>query len=142
MPKVKLSRVEAVYASKLRLPFNALLENQKEIHMKLKIFAVFFLFLTGSPAYSKYITPLGGPGVDVTRVFIHQNGAISIYIAGETANLDECTSTFRIYIPATVEGKDAMLSVALMAYASGKKIGAHASNCGTTPFWGGTVDVP
>ena len=80
--------------------------------------------------------------MDVTRVFIHESGAVSIYISGDVVNLDKCTSTFRVYIPETLESKDSMLSVALMAYASGKKIGIHGSGCRTTPFWGGTVDVP
>ncbi len=94
------------------------------------------------PAHAKYITSLSGPGVDVTRVFIHHNGAVSIYISGELQNLDQCTGTFRVYIPTEVPGKDAMLSVALMAHAAGKKIGMHGSGCSTTQFWGGTVDVP
>ncbi len=46
------------------------------------------------------------------------------------------------YIPPDVIGKDAMLSVASTAKPTGKKIGIHGSGCGTTPFWGGTVDVP
>ena len=110
--------------------------------MKLKTIGIILLLGISVSVNAKYVTPLDGPGVDVSRVFIHENGAVSIYISGDVVNLDECTSTFRVYIPETVEGKDAMLSVALMAYASGKKIGVHGSGCSTTPFWGGTVDVP
>ncbi|MFL0800359.1 MAG: hypothetical protein K6L80_07930 [Agarilytica sp.] len=105
-------------------------------------FGILLSMAISFPAQAKYITHLSGPGVDVTRVFVHQSGAVSIYISGEVANLDECTSTFRVYIPETVAGKDAMLSVALMAHASGRKIGMHGSGCSTTQFWGGTVDVP
>ena len=110
--------------------------------MKKLISGVILGMIVSGSAYAKYITPLNGPGVEVTRVFIHENGGISLYISGATQNLDQCTSTFRVYIPHTVAGKDAMLSVALTAKASGKKIGIHGSGCSTTSFWGGTVDVP
>ena len=98
--------------------------------------------LTSAPAFAKYVTPLGGPGVEITRVFVHKSGAVSLYISGTVQNLDACSSTFRVYIPEDLAGKDLMLSVALMAYATGKRIGMHGSGCNTTPFWGGTVDVP
>ncbi len=110
--------------------------------MRKIIYGILLTLVVSLPAQAKYITSLSGPGVDITRVFIHQSGAVSIYISGDVENLDECTSTFRVYIPETVAGKDAMLSVALMAHASGKKIGMHGSGCSTTQFWGGTVDVP
>ncbi len=103
---------------------------------------VLFLTFICLPSYAKYITPLNGPGVDVSRVFVHKSGAISLYISGSTQNLDQCTGTNRVYIPEAVQGKEAMLSVALMAYATGKKIGMHGSGCSTTAFWGGTTDVP
>ncbi|MCW8880417.1 MAG: hypothetical protein OQJ89_09545 [Kangiellaceae bacterium] len=110
--------------------------------MKKLILGIILAVTVSAPAYAKYITPLNGPGVEITRVFIHQNGGISLYISGEVQNLDECTSASRVYIPETVTGKDAMLSVALTAKSSGKKIGIHGSGCSTTPFWGGTIDVP
>lgn len=96
-----------------------------------------------SPSVSaKYITPLNGPGVEITRVFVHDTGAISLYISGTVDNLDNCTSTFRVFIPHDLAGKDEMLTVALTAHTTGKKIGLHGSGCSTTNFWGGTVDVP
>lgn len=98
--------------------------------------------LISVPAQAKYITPLNGPGVEITRYFVHKNGSISLYISGEVVNLDECTSTYRVYISHDLPGKEAMLSAALAAFASGKKIGVHGSGCSTTAFWGGTVDVP
>jgi len=110
--------------------------------MKKVFFALLVIIGLSSSAVAKYVTPLSGPGVDVDRVFIHSSGAISIYITGETLNLDQCKSTFRVFIPHDLPGKDAMLSTALFAYASGKKIGIHGSGCSTTSFWGGTVDVP
>ncbi len=110
--------------------------------MKQLILGIILIMIVSTTAYAKYITPLNGPGVEVTRVFIHTQGGISLYISGEVINLDGCTKTYRVYIPETVIGKDAMLSVALTAKTSGKKIGIHGSGCGTTPFWGGTVDVP
>lgn len=110
--------------------------------MRIILTAILGMLLVCHPAQAKYVASLNGPGVEVSRVFIHESGAISLYIAGDTVNLDECTSTFRVFIPQTVEGKEAMLSVALAALSSGRKIGIHGSGCGTTAFWGGTVDVP
>lgn len=106
------------------------------------IFGLLTFVVISTPASAKYITGLNGPGVEVTRVFIHQSGAISLYISGEVDNLDNCTSTYRVYIPQDVPGKDQMLTVALTAHSTGKKIGLHGSGCSTTAFWGGTVDVP
>ncbi len=106
------------------------------------IFYVLVSVLVSMPVYAKYVTPLNGPGVDITRFFVHESGAVSLYISGSTINSDGCTSTFRVYIPHDVAGKDTMLSAALMAFASGKKIGIHGSGCSTTAFWGGTKDVP
>jgi len=57
------------------------------------------------------------------RVFVHESGAVSIYISGDIVNLDQCTSTFRVYISPTATAKDEMLSLALFAYASGKRVG-------------------
>ncbi len=85
---------------------------------------------------------MGGPGVEITKILAHESGAVSLYISGPVQNLDQCTSTFRVYIPSDIPGKGAMLSTALMAFASGRKIGIHGSGCSTTVFWGGTVDVP
>lgn len=113
----------------------------KDILMK-KILICLMLFLVVTPTYAKYITALYGGGVSIERVFVHESGAVSIYINGGIVNLDQCTSTFRVYIPATAKAKDEMLSLALFAYASGKRVGFHGSGCSTTPFWGGTQDVP
>ena len=96
-----------------------------EIVVKKFLFLLFLLSLliTVSSAEAKYITALNGPGVLIERVFVHESGAISIYIAGDLKNLDNCTAT-------------------LFAYASGKRVGFHGSGCSTTSFWGGTQDVP
>ena len=93
-------------------------------------------------AQSEYITPLDGPGVEIIKVFIHKSGAVSLYISGAVVNLDRCTATSRIYIPHDLAGKDAMLSTALMAFASDNKIEAHGSGCSATVFRGGRTDVP
>ena len=98
-------------------------------------FGIVFLCCSGQ-SFAKYVTPLNGSGVDVTKVFVHVSGSVSLYISGAVQNLDQCTSTFRVYIPHDLPGKDAMLSAALMASASGKKIGLHASGCSTTAFLG------
>lgn len=110
--------------------------------MKKLFISALIAFAIALPLQAKYITPLSGPGVEITRVFIHRTGAISLYISGETENQDKCTSTYRVYIPHDLPGKDLMLSIALTAKASGQKVGFHGSGCSTTAFWGGTVDVP
>tara|TARA_B110001452_G_scaffold249067_1_gene236307 strand:+ start:544 stop:783 length:240 start_codon:yes stop_codon:yes gene_type:complete len=79
------------------------------------------MFIVSITAHAKYITSLSGPGVEITRFFTHGNGAVSLYIPGTVANLDGCTSTFRVYIPQDLPGKDTLVSAALMAFASGKK---------------------
>lgn len=107
-----------------------------------KFLICLMLFLATSSAHAKYITALNGAGVSIERVFVHESGAVSIYISGDIVNLDQCTSTFRVYIPPTAIAKGEMLSLALFAYASGKRVGFHGSGCSTTPFWGGTQDVP
>jgi hypothetical protein len=106
------------------------------------IFIILLLCFVSTSAYSKYVTPLSGPGVEITKFFTHTNGAVSLYISGAVQNLDQCTSTFRVYIPHDLPGKDTLVSAAMMAFASGRKVGFHGSGCGTTGFWGGTVDVP
>jgi hypothetical protein len=108
----------------------------------LTLVIVFLASILSTALQAKYITSLGGPGVEITRVFIHSSGAISLNISGQVDNLDQCTSSSRVYIPHDVAGKDQMLSTALTAFATGQKVGFHGSGCNTTAFWGGTVDVP
>jgi len=107
-----------------------------------KLTAIVLAMALCATAQAKYITPLSGPGVEIKQVFIHQTGAVSLIISGETLNLDQCSSTSRVYIPHDLPGKDLMLSTALTAHTTGKKVGFHGSGCSTTAFWGGTVDVP
>jgi hypothetical protein len=110
--------------------------------MKIKLVVLLFTLIVSSSSFAKYVTTLSGPGVEITKFFTHSNGAVSLFIVGVTKNLDECTSTFRVYIPHDLDGRHNLVSAALMAFASGKKIGLHASTCSTTAFWGGSVDVP
>ena len=107
-----------------------------------KILILFVLAVASINVCAKYITNLGTQGVEITRYFVHSSGAVSLYISGTVDNLDQCTSTFRVYIPHDLPGKDIMVSAALAAFASGKKVGFHGSGCSITAFWGGTVDVP
>lgn len=107
-----------------------------------KLLVLLALGLLTLPAFAKYVTPLGGPGVEITMFFTHQTGAVTLYVSGEKLNLDNCAATYRVHIPHDIAGRDTMVANAMMAFASGKKIGLHASGCKTTPFWGGTVEVP
>jgi len=104
--------------------------------MKIKTLSVLILLMVSSVVHSKYVTLLNGPGVEITRVFSHTSGAVTLYISGTVVNLDQCNTTYRVYIPHDIAGHDTMVSTALMAYASGKKVGMHASGCNTTAFWG------
>jgi hypothetical protein len=110
--------------------------------MNKKILILVTCLIASTNVAAKYITQLNTQGVEITKFFTHQSGAVSLYISGTVANLDQCTSTFRVYIPHDLAGKDVMVSTALAAFASGKKVGFHGSGCSTTSFWGGTVDVP
>ncbi|MFP3349949.1 hypothetical protein R0K04_00880 [Pseudoalteromonas sp. SIMBA_153] len=107
-----------------------------------KIYLVFFIMIFNTSVNAKYVTSLSGPGVEITKFFTHGNGAVSLYISGPVKNLDQCSSTFRVFIPHDLPGKDVLVSAAMMAFSSGKKVGFHGSGCSTTVFWGGTVDVP
>lgn len=69
-------------------------------------------------------------------------GLISKQLSKPVKNLDQCSSTFRVFIPQDLPGKDVLVSAAMMAFSSGKKVGFHGSGCSTTVFWGGIVDVP
>jgi hypothetical protein len=110
--------------------------------MNKKILILFTCMVVSTNVFAKYITQLNTQGVEITKFFTHQSGAVSLYISGTVENLDQCTSTFRVYIPHDLPGKDVMISTALAAFSSGKKVGFHGSGCSTTSFWGGTVDVP
>ncbi|PAJ71632.1 hypothetical protein CJF42_25690 [Pseudoalteromonas sp. NBT06-2] len=110
--------------------------------MNKKILTLVTCLIVSTNVSAKYITNLGTQGVEITKFFTHQSGAVSLYISGTVENLDQCTSTFRVHIPHDLAGKDVMVSTALAAFASGKKVGFHGSGCSTTSFWGGTVDVP
>lgn len=108
----------------------------------LSFFLIISLFSTSSLA--KYVTPLGGPGVEITKYFTHESGGVTLYISGNKINLDNCAATYRVYIPHDLDptGRNSLASAALTAFVSGKNIGLHASKCQTTPFWGGTEEVP
>jgi len=99
---------------------------------------LFVLVLILAPVYSqaKYFTPLDGPGVTITRFFTHSGGGVTLYISGSVQNLDGCPVTNRVHLKGNLEGHKNMVSAALMAYASGKKIGLHAQGCELIPFWG------
>ena len=110
--------------------------------MNKKIVIALACMIASTNVFAKYITHLNTEGVEITKFFTHKSGAVSLYISGSVDNLDKCTSTFRVYIPHDLPGRDVMVSTALAAFASGKKVGFHGSGCSTTTFWGGTVDVP
>ncbi|OLF75145.1 hypothetical protein AWH60_11000 [Pseudoalteromonas haloplanktis] len=69
-------------------------------------------------------------------------GLISKQLSQPVKNLDQCSPTFRVFIPHDLPGKDVLVSAAMMTFSSGKKVGFHGSGFSTTVFWGGTVDVP
>lgn len=104
-------------------------------------FLAILLVAISQSTFAQYFTPLNGPGVEITKVFSHTSGALSLIIEGAVENRDGCAGVSRVYIPHDLAGSQTIVSTALMAFASGKKIGLYASACKTTAFWGGTVDV-
>lgn len=110
--------------------------------MKVIVFIALTLILFSVGVSAKYITKQNTSGVEIDSYFAHSNGAVSLIISGSVENLDECTSATRVYIPHDIPGKELLVSVSLSAFMSGKRVGFHGSGCGTTPFWGGSIDVP
>ncbi|AQW61489.1 MULTISPECIES: hypothetical protein [Vibrio] len=105
--------------------------------MRLLKLAILMLFsISPLTSNAKYFTALNSEGVEITRIHNHANGGLTLYISGSIVNLDNCTVTSRVHLKGDLKGHDNMVSAALMAFATGKRIGLHASGCEIIPFWG------
>ena len=66
---------------------------------------------------------------------------MTLWVSG-LDNPDGCGDTTLVHIKSTLDGYKEMAASAMMAYASGQKIGLWSTGCETLPFWGGTVTRP
>ena len=108
--------------------------------MKHALFFVMLLFPVAGYS-SGYLTPLG-TGVEIHKIHAHPTGAITLWVNGAgIANPDNCGSTNLVHIEAT-GGYETLVSMALTAYVSGKKIGLWSTQCSTIPFLGGADNLP
>jgi len=104
---------------------------------------VSFIILLATNVHSAgYLTNLNSPKISITKIFSHSNGAITLFVTGVDLNPDECGLVSHLHIKADNLGFKNMLSLALSAQATGKKIGVYSSGCEVIPFWGGTVKRP
>jgi len=111
-----------------------------------KILTLILLSMLFSSNYSYaygYLTKLIGPGVSINKYFVHNGGGVSLILNENfPLNPDDCGDTKHVFIKGDRAGHKAMISAALAAFASGKKIGLHSYGCEIIPFWGGTVTRP
>ena len=89
-----------------------------------------------------YLTDLNMPEVTITKVFSHQNGAVTLFVSGIPANPDSCNDITHVHIKADNLGLKNIAASALTAFAAGKKVGLYTSGCEIIPFWGGTNTRP
>ncbi|ACA85761.1 hypothetical protein [Shewanella woodyi] len=105
-----------------------------------KVLLISLVFLVQN-AEAKYFTDYSS-GVTINRIHAHSGGGVTLHITGEVTNLDNCLVTERVHIRADLVGSKNLIAHAMMAFASGKKVGLHASGCEIIPFWGGTHLTP
>jgi hypothetical protein len=103
--------------------------------------ALIILVLFVQSVEAKYFTDYSA-GVTINRIHAHSSGGVTLHITGEVRNLDNCPITERVHIKADLVGSKNLIAHAMMAFASGKKVGLHASGCEIIPFWGGIHLTP
>ena len=89
---------------------------------------------------SGYLIP-NGAGVKINKITMHGNGGATLWVSG-LSNPDNCGDVKLAHLKGDLPGHSNMVSTALTAYASGKKIGLWSTGCEIIPFWGGTVTRP
>ena len=107
------------------------------------------LILVASIAFSPaafasgYLSP-SGSGVSIQKIHAHENGGFTMWVhPAHVSNPDGCGGTSLLHVPASTPGYDTLLSVALAAYVSGRKLGLYSRyGCAVIPFWGGTTTRP
>jgi len=109
----------------------------------MKIFSKFIATILIVPSLSfasGYLTPYG-QGVTIQKYTMHGDGGMTLWVSG-ISNPDNCTDTNLVHIKSTMPGYNGMVSAAMAAYASGKKIGLWSNGCEVIPFWGGSATKP
>ncbi|MCL1126201.1 hypothetical protein [Shewanella surugensis] len=104
--------------------------------------AIGLFFITNMASAAGYLTSLGNPEATITSVFTHAEGHVTLIVSGVTLNPDECGDLGRVHIQADLPGHKNLVSAALTAFASGKKVGFYTTGCEVIPFWGGTSTRP
>lgn len=107
------------------------------------LYIVFLSIVLSSNAFaSGYLVPLG-QGVTIQKVHAHGEGGVTLWVgSSEIQNPDSCDRLDKVHIKPTEPGYQTMLTVAMTAYASNKKVGFWSPNCAIIPFWGGTKTFP
>ncbi|TQV86923.1 hypothetical protein [Aliikangiella coralliicola] len=108
---------------------------------KILLVALVGICFLGQNANAKYFTDYNA-GVTITRIHVHSGGGITLHISGAVKNLDGCAVTDKVHLKGNLAGHQNMLSHAMMAFTTGKKVGLHASGCEVIPFWGGGLMTP
>jgi hypothetical protein len=96
--------------------------------------------LSQSAFAAGYLTPYG-TGVVIQKMTMHGNNGVTLWVAGIT-NPDSCGDSGLVHLKGDLPGHNLMVSAAMAAYHSGKKVGLWSTGCEIIPFWGGTVTRP
>ena len=111
-----------------------------------KFVVISALFITSGVVLSYgYLTNLydKNGGVTIKQYFVHHNGGVSLILNENLPhNPDNCNVTNHVFIKGDKPGHKLMVSAALAAFSSGKKIGLHSFGCEILPFWGGSQTRP
>ena len=81
-------------------------------------------------------------GTLVQSIHSYDNQIVIKFVEHAPHNPDGCDVTYMAYINDTSKNYSQVLTIALAAQASGKKLGVWSRKCSVIPFWGGTNTVP
>lgn len=111
--------------------------------MKTLLILVAMIVVSPAAFANGYLVPLGS-GVTIQKIHAHENGGFTMWVnPASVSNPDNCGDTTLLHVPASTPGHDTMLSVALAAYMSGRKVGMWSRyGCAIIPFWGGSTTRP
>jgi hypothetical protein len=112
---------------------------EKDLSLK-KYFMLVFCLLCQPTLAAGYLTP-NGTGVTINKMTMHANGGVTLWVSGVT-NADNCGDSTLVHLKGDLPGHNHMVSAAMAAYLSGKKVGLWSTGCDIIPFWGGTTTRP
>lgn len=113
-----------------------------KINYKKSLLILGLLCMSHAASAAGYLTSLNNPEATITSVFTHAEGHVTLIVSGITLNPDECGDLGLVHIQADLPGHKNLVSAALTAFASGKKVGLYSTGCEIIPFWGGTSTRP